>query len=141
MNARKLGRTAVAAAGATGLVALAAAGASASSDSSADRPPVKLVAGSTNVTLESVEDYGVDLDLGTHLVAGNAPLEVRATRASYSSPVVATQYVHGKPVRKLPKGLVTDFSGLGKFLHVTLTDAAGKKVLDKDQGICLNGDG
>jgi hypothetical protein len=142
VNARRLGRTAVAAAGATGLVALAAAGASAaSSTASAARPPVKLVAGSTNVTLESVEDYGVDLDLGTHMVAGDAPIEVRATRASYSSPVVATQYLHGKPVRKLPKGLVTDFSGLGKFLHITLTDAAGKKVLERDQAICLNGDG
>ncbi len=41
----------------------------------------------------------------------------------------------------MPKGLVTDFSGLGKFLHITLTDAAGKKVLEKDQSICLNGDG
>ncbi|WP_410788187.1 lysyl oxidase family protein [Kribbella sp. C-35] len=139
MNTRKLGRTAVAAAGAAGLVALAAAGASAAS--SASPPPVKLVAGGTNVTLESVEDYGVDLDLGTHVVAGNAPIEVRATRASYSSPVVATQYVHGKPVRQLPKGLVTDFSGLGKFLHITLTDAAGRKVLEKDQSVCLNGDG
>ncbi|WP_238152730.1 lysyl oxidase family protein [Kribbella speibonae] len=139
MNTRKLGRTAVAAAGAAGLVALAAAGASATS--SASPAPVKLVAGGTDVTLENVDGYGVDLDLGTHVVAGNAPVEVRATRASYSSPVVATQYVHGKPVRQLPKGLVTDFSGLGKFLHVTLTDAAGKKVLEKDQTICLNGDG
>jgi hypothetical protein len=137
VNTRKLGRTVVAAAGATGLVALAAAGASAASSPA----PLKLVAGGTDVTLASVEDYGVDLDLGTHLVAGNAPIDIRATRASYSSPVVATQYVHGKPVRKLPKGLVTDFSGLGKFLHITLTDAAGKKVLEKDQAVCLNGDG
>ncbi|WP_327633519.1 lysyl oxidase family protein [Kribbella sp. NBC_00482] len=137
MNTRKLGRTAVAAAGAAGLVALAAAGASAASSPL----PVKLVAGGTDVTLASVEDYGVDLDLGTHVVAGNAPIEVRATRASYSSPVVATQYVHGKPVRQLPKGLVTDFSGLGKFLHITLTNSAGKKVLEKDQSVCLNGDG
>jgi len=127
---------ALAAAGAAGLVALAAAGASASS-----RPALKLVAGSTNVTLDSIEDYGVDLDLGTHVVAGNAPIEVRATRASYSSPVVATQYVHGKATRRLPKGLVTDFSGLGNFLHVTITDAAGKKVVDRDQSVCLNGDG
>jgi hypothetical protein len=126
----------VAAAGAAGLVALAAAGASASS-----RPALKLVAGSTNVTLDSIEDYGVDLDLGTHVVAGNAPIEVRATRASYSSPVVATQYVHGKATRRLPKGLVTDFSGLGKFLHVTITDGAGKKMVDRDQSVCLNGDG
>ncbi|WP_238155321.1 lysyl oxidase family protein [Kribbella soli] len=139
MNTRKLGRTAVAAAGAAGLVALAAAGASAAS--SASPPALKLVAGGTEVTLDSVVDYGVDLDLGTHVVAGNAPIEVRATRASYSSPVVATQYVHGKPVRQLPKGLVTGFSGLGKFLHITLTDAAGKKVLEKDQAVCLNGDG
>ncbi|TDW94459.1 lysyl oxidase [Kribbella pratensis] len=137
MNTRKLGRTVVAAAGAAGLVALAAAGASAASSPA----PLKLVAGGTDVTLASVEDYGVDLDLSTHLVAGNAPIDIRATRASYSSPVVATQYVHGKPVRKLPKGLVTDFSGLGKFLHITLTDAAGKKVLEKDQAVCLNGDG
>ncbi|MFC6156177.1 hypothetical protein [Kribbella jiaozuonensis] len=139
MKARKLGRTAIAVAGAAGLVALAAAGASASTQVA--RPAMKLVAGSTDVTLENVEDYGTDLDLGTHVVAGNAPIEVRATRASYSSPVVATQYVNGKATRQLPKGLVTDFSGLGKFLHITLTDAAGKKVLDKDQALCLNGEG
>ncbi|MFF0345290.1 lysyl oxidase family protein [Kribbella sp. NPDC004875] len=145
MKAQKLGRTAVAVAGAAGLVALAAAGASAAtggqSGTTAARPPLKLVAGSIDVTLTDVEDYGVDLDLGTHVVAGNAPIEVRATRASYASPVVATQYVRGKPVRQLPKGMVTDFSGLGKFLHLTLTNAAGKKVLDKDQTVCLNGDG
>ncbi|NIK60843.1 lysyl oxidase family protein [Kribbella shirazensis] len=140
MRTRKCGRTAIAAAGAAGLVALAAAGASAASTATS-RAPLKLVAGSTNVTLDSVEDYGVDLDLGTHVVAGNAPIEVRAKRASYSSPVVATQYLKGKPVRQLPKGTVTDFSGLGKFLHITLTDAAGKKVLERDQAVCLNGEG
>jgi Lysyl oxidase len=143
VKARKLGRAAIAAigtAGVAGLVALAAAGASASTRAAA-RPPLKLVAGSTNVTLDSFDGYGVDLDLGTHVVAGNAPIEVRAKRASYSSPVVATQYVKGKPARQLPKGLVTDFSGLGKFLHITLTDASGKKVLDRDQALCLNGEG
>ncbi|MGW7682794.1 lysyl oxidase family protein [Kribbella sp. NPDC054772] len=145
MKAYRLGRTAVAVAGAAGLVALAATGASAAtsgrSGTTVARPPLKLVAGSIDVTLTDVQDYGVDLDLGTHVVAGNAPIEVRATRASYASPVVATQYVHGKAVRQLPKGLVTDFSGLGKFLHITLTNAAGKKVVDKDQTVCLNGDG
>lgn len=144
MKARKLGRAAIAVAGAAGLVALAAAGASAATSQSTAataRPPLKLVAGSIDVTLDNVQDYGVDLDLGTHVVAGNAPIEVRATRASYSAPVVATQYVNGKATRQLPKGLVTGFSGLGKFLHVTLTDASGKKVLEKDQSVCLNGEG
>ncbi|MFG1905136.1 lysyl oxidase family protein [Kribbella sp. NPDC048928] len=143
MKAHRLGRAVLAAAGAAGLVALAATGASAAAARSATtgEPPLKLVAGSIDVTLENTQDYGVDLDLGTHLVAGNAPVEVRATRASYSSQVVATQYVKGKPVRQLPKGLVTDFAGLGKFLHITVTDANGKKVLEKDQTVCLNGDG
>ncbi|HEY3512121.1 lysyl oxidase family protein [Kribbella sp. NPDC051137] len=149
MNGRRLGRGVVATAGAAGLVALAAlsatAGASAAASSDAPsatgRPALKLVAGSIDVTLDNSPDYGVDLDLGTHMVSGNAPVEVRATRATYASPVVATQYVNGKAARQLPKGLVTDFSGLGKFLHVTVTDARGKKVLDKDQTVCLNGDG
>jgi len=77
VKARKLGRavvTGIAVAGAAGLVALAATGASAASSSTA-RPALKLVAGSTDVTLENVEGYGVDLDLGTHVVAGNAPIE------------------------------------------------------------------
>ncbi|WP_405072222.1 lysyl oxidase family protein [Kribbella sp. NBC_01510] len=142
-TSRKLGRTAIAAAGAAGLVAIATLGASAASSSTTAtaRPALKLVAGSTDVTLDSIPDYGVDLDLGTHVVAGNAPIEVRATRASYKSPVVAKQYVNGKPARILPKGLVTDFSGLGKFLHITMSDASGKKVLDQDQSVCLNGEG
>jgi hypothetical protein len=148
VKARRLGRAAIAAAGAAGLVALAAAGASAASSSSSSssapataRPALKLVAGSIDVTLDNVQDYGVDLDLGTHMVAGNGPVEVRATRATYASPVVATQYVNGRPTRQLPKGLVTDFSGLGKFLHVTVTDATGKKVVEKDESVCLNGEG
>jgi hypothetical protein len=131
-------RTAIAAAG---LVALVAPGAPAFSSTTTARPVLKLVAGSTDVTLDQVEDHGVDLDLGTHLVAGDAPIEVRATRASYKDPVVATQWAKDKPKAALPKGAVTDFTGLGKFLHVTITDSAGKKVVDRDQSLCLNGDG
>ncbi|GAA1162753.1 hypothetical protein GCM10009630_71200 [Kribbella jejuensis] len=142
MKARKLGRAAVAAAGAAGLVALATAGAStASTAAQTARPPLKLVAGSIDVTLDNDPDYGIALDLGTHLVAGNAPVEIRANRATYASPVVAWQYVNGKATRRLPKGLVTDFAGLGKFLHVTITDATGKKVLERDETVCLNGEG
>jgi Lysyl oxidase len=91
--------------------------------------------------LDRIDDYGVDLNLGTHVVAGNMPIEVRATRTSYKDPVVAALYVNGKRKATLPKGAVTDFSGLGKFLHVTITNAAGKKVLERDQSFCLNGEG
>jgi len=118
---------------------MAATSASAGSAAPA-RPALILTSPVTEVTLSTDPEYGTDLNLSTYVVAGNAPIEVRATRANFKSPVVAKQYVNGKPVA-LPKGLVTDFSGLGKFLHVTLTDANGKKALDVDQSLCLNGDG
>jgi len=133
-------RTAIAAASAAGLVALAATSASAAGTAAPARPALILTSPVTEVTLTADDEYGTDLNLSTYVVAGNAPIEVRATRANFKAPVVAKQYVKGKPVA-LPKGLVTDFSGLGKFLHITLTDASGKKALDVDQSLCLNGDG
>ncbi|WP_232828052.1 lysyl oxidase family protein [Kribbella monticola] len=126
----------------------AAAGAAGAATSGPDKatagaaatPALKLVAGSNDVTLDRIPDYGVMMDFGTHVVAGQKPVEIRATRKSYGDPIVAKQYVGGYPV-SLPKGSVTDWSGLSKFLHVTLTDATGKKVLDRDQAFCLNGEG
>ncbi|MFI5731075.1 lysyl oxidase family protein [Kribbella sp. NPDC051587] len=133
-------RTAIAAAGAAGLVVSMAAVSASAGTAAPARPALALVSPVTDVTVTSDEDRGTDLNLGAYVVAGNAPIEVRATRANYNSPVVAKQIVNGKAVA-LPKGLVTDFSGLGKFLHVTLTDASGKKALDIDQSLCLNGEG
>lgn len=140
ITSNKAVRTAIAAASAVGLVALAASSATAAGTAAPARPALALVSPVTEVTLDADPDYGTQLNLSTYVVAGNAPIEVRATRANFNSPVVAKQYVNGKPVA-MPKGLVTDFSGLGKFLHVALTDAQGKKVLDVDQSLCLNGDG
>ncbi|HET6297258.1 MAG TPA: lysyl oxidase family protein [Kribbella sp.] len=117
-----------------------AGGAGSASASNTAEPALKLVAGSTEVTLDRYPDYGVDLDLGTHLVAGKKLVEVRATRKTYNDPIVAKQVVNGKS-KTLPKGAVTDFAGLGKFLHVTITDSTGQKVIDRDQTFCLNGEG
>ncbi|MDX6279525.1 MAG: hypothetical protein QOH03_596 [Kribbellaceae bacterium] len=140
---KKFGITAVAVTGAATLVALAAgaAGAATSTPQAAAEPQLKLVAGSTDVTLDRYpEGGGIVLDLGTHMVAGKNPIEVRATRKSYNDPVVGVQIVNGKP-KVLPAGSVTDFGGLAKFLHLTITDATGKKVYDKDRTFCLNGEG
>jgi hypothetical protein len=112
----------------------------ATTKAAAAAPALKLVAGSKDVTLDRIPDYGVMMDFGTHVVAGQKALEIRATRASYGDPIVGKRIVDGYPVA-LPKGSVTDWTGLGKFLHVTLTDATGKKVLDRDQAFCLNGEG
>ncbi|MEU4393229.1 lysyl oxidase family protein [Kribbella sp. NPDC023855] len=129
--------------GAATLVVLAAgaAGAASPTTRAAAEPQLKLVAASNEVTLDRYPDGGgVVLDLGTHMVAGKSPVEVRATRKSYKDPIVATQLVNGKP-KALPAGAVTDFGGLAKFLHLTITDAKGKKVYDKDRTFCLNGEG
>ena len=106
---------------------------------------LKLQVASSTVTLDKYPDSpGVDLNLGTYLAAPGNPFEIRVKRTSYGDPVVATQILHqngGTSTRTLPRGMVKDFSGLQKFLHVTLTDAKGKKVLDRDQSVCPAGNG
>jgi Lysyl oxidase len=114
----------------------------------AKEPALKLVTASSAVTLdrwqgEPGEPSSVDLDLGAHIVAGKTPFEMRVTRKSYGVPIVATQVIRqGRTTRtrNLPAGLVKDFRGLPKFLHVTLTDATGKKVVERDQSFCPNGE-
>jgi Lysyl oxidase len=101
--------------------------------------PLRLVAGSPTVTLDRYPQFGVFLELGTHLVAGTSPFEIRVTRKSYADPIVASQIVNGRP-KRLPAGLVTDFEGLPGFQHITLTDEAGTVVFDEDQTFCPNGE-
>lgn len=101
-------------------------------------PPLRLVAGSSTVTVERYPGYGVILDLGTHMVAGSSPFEIRVTRKSYADPIEARQIVNGR-ARRLPAGLLDDFRGLPGFLHVTLTDASGAVVTETDQTFCPNG--
>jgi hypothetical protein len=111
------------------------------------QPPLRLEASTTNVTLLRLAQPGgssrIQLDLGTYVVAGADPVEIRVTRKSYDDPIVASRIVFRNGVREaepLPAGIVTGWNGLSKFLHVTFTDAAGKKVYDKDRDFCPNSD-
>jgi uncharacterized protein YaiE (UPF0345 family) len=122
----------------TASLVVATAGTPAQAAAAAEPPPLRLVAGSQTVTLDRYPDYGVLLDLGTHMVAGASPFELRVTRKSYADPIVVRQIVDGR-AKKLPAGLVTDFTGLPGFLHVTLTDPSGTVVLEQDQTFCPNG--
>src|SRR6266542_4655121 len=114
----------------------------------AAEPALRLVTASSTVTLdrwvgEPGEPGSVNLDLGAHIVAGKTPFEMRVTRKSYTTPLIAQQVIRqGRTTRtkSIPPGLVKDFSGLPRFLHVTLTDAAGRKVLDRNQSFCPNGE-
>jgi len=103
---------------------------------------LRLVAASTSVTLERWPGgAGVFLDLGLNIVAGARPFEIRVKRDAYRNPVVATQLVRqggrDRHVR-LPAGLVTGFAGFEAFYHLTITDAAGRTVLDGDERYCPN---
>ncbi|MEV6345327.1 lysyl oxidase family protein [Actinoplanes sp. NPDC051851] len=123
-NTKRMGAMA-----ATGVLAMLAAGAGAARAEPVP-PPLRLVAAAGAVTAERYLDEGahsVYLDLGISLIAGNRPLEIRARRTSYESPIVAEQVIGGRRTR-LPAGTVTDFAGLRAFTTVTLTNARTGKV-------------
>ena len=106
-----------------------------------DDPQVRLVAASSSVTLDRWDEEGVYLNLGVNVVAGDSPLEIWVERASYADPVVASQVVRrGHRTRKvpLPNGLVKGFAGFDAFTHLTVRDAAGNEVVDRDEDFCPN---
>jgi hypothetical protein len=112
---------------------------------SEDTPPqLSLVASADKVTLqrfESEQGAQVYVDLGTHLVAGKDPFEIRVTRQSYKDPIVAHQIVHENGTTKsvkLPDELIKDFSGFPEFAHINIADSAGKAVYDTDVTYCPN---
>ncbi|MYV53002.1 lysyl oxidase family protein [Streptomyces sp. SID3212] len=105
-------------------------------------PKIGLIAASSSVTLDRWEgEPGVYLDLGTYVTVDGGPLEFRVTRASYKTPVIAHQVIRdGKTTRtkRLPNGLVKDFSGLPGFIEVSVKDAKGKQVVKTSDPFCPN---
>jgi hypothetical protein len=108
-------------------------------------PVLRLVTSASSVTVDRWPgDPGVLLDLGAHVSVSGTPLELRVARASYRHQLAATQVIRegGETrTRTLPAGTVKDFSGLPGFLSVSVTNAAGKKVLTQNQTFCPNGMG
>ncbi|MEV6598036.1 lysyl oxidase family protein [Actinoplanes sp. NPDC051346] len=122
-------------------VALAGAGVGVAS-AAADPPPLALILTTPDVTAERHVwdgEASLYLDLGIHAIAGKDPFEIRATRKSYSDPIVAQQYVVKNGKRKavsLPAGMVTDFNGLKDFTTVTIKDASGAEVANYKTDFC-----
>ena len=130
--------TSAVAAGAPGALAQAAA-----------KPEMsgRLVAAATSTTVERhVDEEGniwVDNpSIGSYLIANrNVPFELRTSRKSYKDPIVTRQLVrvNGKNVwRTLSNDVIKNWNGLDAFAHVTMTNAAGKKVSDQKQTYCPN---
>ncbi|MFC9969923.1 lysyl oxidase family protein [Spirillospora sp. NPDC127200] len=103
---------------------------------------LRLMTGAPSVELTRDRDGSVYFDAGAYLAADKAPFEVRLNRRSYNDPIVLTQVVRdGAEVshRRLPSHLVKDFSGFNAMVRTTLTDAKGRKVMDRTAGFCPNG--
>jgi hypothetical protein len=106
-------------------------------------PTLRLVAmADAPVVLERAPGAWVWLELGTYLVAGRQPLELRARRGGYDQPITIHELVGGGPGRRqvrLPDGLASDFAKFTRFTHVTVTDAAGATVAEQDEPWCPGG--
>lgn len=74
--------------------------------------------------------------LGLQLIAQNAPFELWSQRADHDSPVV-TEWRNGTSRVRLPAGSMRDFSGLRKFVTLTITDDDGTRVLQRSRKACL----
>ncbi|GID27622.1 lysyl oxidase family protein [Paractinoplanes brasiliensis] len=101
---------------------------------------VKLVSAGKNIKAERYE-YGagwtVDLDLGLNVVAGQEPIEIRATRKTYASPVVA-ELITKKGKVTLPRVLAPDLYTLKQFTTVTIKNTKGAVVKRYWTNFCPN---
>jgi len=105
----------------------------------AARPIVSLQKAANSVT---VEKYGkrVYLNLGVYAVAGDEAFEIRANRSpDYTDPISARIVTQTGDIA-LPDGLLENFRGLPRFVHLKLTKPNGKVVYNKTQRFCPTGD-
>jgi hypothetical protein len=141
-----LARPILAIAVATSAVAASAPGALAQI-AAPPEPSLRLVTSSKSVELtryvdEDGNSWFEDRSIGIHFVAAKkTPFDVRVTRKSYKDPIVAKQLVRKGNTnvwKTLPAGLVKNWYGFDDFTRLTLTDAAGKTVLDGKHPFCAN---
>lgn len=76
-------------------------------------------------------------DLGVYAVAGRAPFEVRAYRSDYRRPIRGVQVRPGAD-RRLPAGLLRDFTGLSRFYSLSIKNARNRSVVQKTVDFCPN---
>jgi hypothetical protein len=122
------------------------AGASAAA---AERPTLSLRSATEKVV---GEQYGSStyVDLGTYLVAGDVPFEVRTTRdPSYRHPVRAVLVVGEADSASngetddvpLAPSMVDSFRGMQDFVRLRVRDSDGRKLVDRTRDYCVLGKG
>ncbi|GAA3199511.1 hypothetical protein GCM10010468_11750 [Actinocorallia longicatena] len=112
-----------------------AAGLPAISAQAAEKPVLRLITASKTATADRYEgEPAVYLNLGAY-IAADRPWELRVKRPSYARKPVVYQRIGGKD-RKLPAGLVDDFSGLPDFLKLSIRSTDGKIEQKLSQTFC-----
>ncbi|MEO8422683.1 MAG: lysyl oxidase family protein [Actinomycetota bacterium] len=102
-------------------------------------PTIRLVSGTDKVTLKRPPGRRAYLDIGAYVASVGGAFEVWASRPDYETPVSVWQIVRsGDTLTKypLPSSVEHDWKGLSKFVHVVVTDADGKVVLDRFHAFC-----
>lgn len=99
------------------------------------RPLASLRAAADQTTLFRSNNGRVNLDLGVYLVAGDEPIDVRATRLSYHEPITA-KVTTTAGVVPLPDGLMTNFQSVPKFVHLRMWNGDGDVVVNRLKGFC-----
>jgi len=102
-------------------------------------PSIRLVTGSNSITVTRSPGRKAYLGLSVYVAAVGGAFEIRATRPDYDHPVSVFQVAdQGGSVTTipLPAWIDRDWQGLAKFVHVTVTDAAGHVIFDRYHPFC-----
>jgi hypothetical protein len=111
-----------------------------SAAAAAGAPSVRMVSSSTKVTLKRPPGRRAYLNLGVFAAAVGGSFEIWASRPDYDTPIGLWQVVrsNGTVVAKypLPETSKTPSNGISRFFHVTVTDDAGRTILDRYHAFC-----
>jgi hypothetical protein len=105
-----------------------------------DPPKVRLFAATTRLTVERDRRDFAFIDPGVWVASVGGAFELRATRPDYDTPVslVQTDATTGAILRTLPVELLSGWSGLKDFLHMSVRDARGTLIMREVFDFCLN---
>jgi hypothetical protein len=132
-GARLLGIVVASAALVTSLAVVPASAAS-------SRPSVRLVSSRPEVTIRRRRHYPVTLDVGVFVASVGGPLELRAARPGYDSPIRVTQWLdHGRTIVDLPSDVADGWNGLASFLQVHVADDNGAPISNNASTFCPSG--
>ena len=78
---------------------------------------------------------------GVYLAALDAPLEIRVSRPDYDTAMTAEQVLGDASTVPLPDAVLDDYlyTGLARFVRMTVTDAGGDVRIDRLSSLCPNG--